>query len=228
MSNTTFKRYEKKYLITDEKYQLFLQAISSYIEKDKYYNSTICNVYYDTTTSLLIRKSIEKPKYKEKFRIRSYNIPNESDSVFLEIKKKFDGVVYKRREKFLLKNALEFIDNSKEAQNQIQNELKWFLKAYKKLEPKMYISYDRYSYKVKEGSDLRITFDKNILYRTYDLDLKDGVYGKEVIDQNKGILEIKSSKAMPLWLCEIMNHYQIYPTSFSKYGSAYKMEGGYR
>ena len=52
-------------------------------------NYNIYNIYYDTDNSDVIRHSISKPYYKEKLRLRSYYIPNNSnDKVFLELKRK--------------------------------------------------------------------------------------------------------------------------------------------
>lgn len=220
----TFKRYEKKYLLTKGQFMNLYDDIKKHIAPDKFSTSTICNLYYDTDSSLLIRSSIEKPNYKEKLRIRSYNTPTIDDKVYVEIKKKYDGIVYKRREDFTLKEALQFMNHEKHPTTQIQDELCWFMNAYENLVPSMYISYKRYSYKSNDDANLRITIDTDILYRTDKLDLSLGSFGNRVLEQDKCILEIKTTTAMPLWLCEALNRYNIYPASFSKYGVAYKKE----
>ncbi len=67
----SFRRVEKKYLLNMEQYERLRVALRDYIVPDDYPKSTICNVYYDTPDYLLISRSLEKPVYKEKFRLRS-------------------------------------------------------------------------------------------------------------------------------------------------------------
>lgn len=225
----TFKRYEKKYLLTKTKCKKLFEEIGEYIKEDKFASSYVCNLYYDTDSDQLIRSSIEKPGYKEKLRIRSYNVPDSSDTVFIEIKKKYDGIVYKRREKFTLNQANSFMDNNELPTSQIQDEISWIKDTYKGLKPKMYVAYFRQSYHAKDEFDLRITVDSNLIYRTDNLDLSAGIFGSNIIDESKCILEIKTAYAMPLWLCNALSNLGIYPSSFSKYGVAYKKDliGGY-
>lgn len=94
---TVFKRYELKYMLTLEQKAKVLAAMEPYMELDKYGRTTIRNIYYDTDTYLLIRRSIEKTAYKEKLRIRSYSRADKDSTVFVELKKKYQSVVYKRR-----------------------------------------------------------------------------------------------------------------------------------
>ena len=104
MNIEIFRRVEQKYLLSKEQYIKLMDRISSHVEKDKYYKSTICNVYFDTTNSDLIVTSLEKPLYKEKVRLRSYGVPTIDSTVFLEIKSKYKGIVGKRRVSFKLKD----------------------------------------------------------------------------------------------------------------------------
>ncbi len=92
-----FRRYENKYLLNDRQLEALKNSLSKYMAQDAHGSYTICNIYFDTDDFLLARRSLEKPKYKEKLRLRSYGVPKGSDQVFAEIKKKYDGVVYKRR-----------------------------------------------------------------------------------------------------------------------------------
>ena len=94
---TVFKRYELKYMLTLEQKQKVLAAMAPYMKLDNYGRTTIRNIYYDTDTYLLVRRSIEKPAYKEKLRIRSYSQAEPDSTVFVELKKKYKHVVYKRR-----------------------------------------------------------------------------------------------------------------------------------
>ena len=221
-----FKRYEKKYLLTPEKYQAVKTAIEAYMTQDIYGLHTICNIYYDTDTYELIRASIERPVYKEKFRVRSYGIPTPDSQVFLEIKKKFKGVVYKRRIAAPLSKAKAYLtknDVNALPRSQILNEIDYMLGRVKP-EPKVYIAYDRIAYYGNEDPDLRVTFDTNMRYRDYDLDLDKGDYGNPILDEPLYLMEIKIPQVMPLWMTGILTQHQIYPTSFSKYGTCYKKD----
>lgn len=218
-----FKRIEKKYMLTNKQYMLLIERLRLHMEMDSYGLHTINNIYYDTDDYKLIRSSIEKPIYKEKLRLRSYGIAANDSQVFLEIKKKFDGVVYKRREAMTLEEANLYVDRGvKPAKcSQIINEIDWFLKIYK-LSPKAYVAYDRIALFGKENSEVRVTFDSNIRCRDYELDLSYGPYGEQILEKNHILMEVKIPQAMPLWMVRIFDELGIYSTSFSKYGTYYK------
>ncbi len=221
---TVFKRYELKYMITDEQRALILKAMTPYMQIDKYGKTTIRNLYFDTDTYLLIRRSIEKPKYKEKLRVRSYGQADENSVVFVELKKKYNSVVYKRRISLPYGEAMGWLTGQHPClQNtQISKEIDYFLNYYNNLRPTVFLSYDREAYYSNDGSDFRITFDNNILVRQNDLCLKSEVYGTPILPQGKWLMEIKCSGGIPLWLTEVLSREHIYKTSFSKYGTAYK------
>ncbi len=240
---TVFKRTEKKYLITGSQYRNIISAIEEYAKPDRNKQYTICSLYYDTPQNLLIRRSIDKPVYKEKLRLRCYGVPDENTPVFAEIKKKYKKVVYKRRAKMSFADAWDFLGSNDipcgyDEQTQILNEISWFLKSYDGLAPAMLISYDRTAYFGKENSDLRITFDENVLWRDTKLSPADGIWGNNLLKNLKlpdmpkafhdaddlRIMEIKIPGSMPLWLSELLAENKIYPTSFSKYGNAYKQK----
>lgn len=224
-NNYVFERVEKKYLISDNKFNLLMKRIEPYMTKDKYGIHTICNIYYDTDTYGLIRNSIEKPSYKEKLRLRSYGIPHKSDEVFLELKKKYDNTVFKRRISLTLKEAETYLENGikPHKDSQILREIDYFINFYKP-EKKIFIAYDRVALFGNEDTNLRITFDMNIRSRLYDLDLSKGDYGKSIDNFNNYLMEIKTSCALPLWLANILSELEIYPVSFSKYGAIYKQD----
>ena len=223
MIQEVFNRVEKKYLLTKLQAEKLSKKISDHIESGEYPYSKICNIYFDTENNELIRKSIEKPLYKEKVRLRSYGVPNKKDKVFLEIKKKFNGVVTKRRIDLSLKETYEYLENGTipNTNKQIFSELDYCFKKYN-LKPNMYISYERYSYVSKEDKNLRITFDTNILSRDYDLNLDKGDYGDKLLNENMYIMEVKTLGSMPIWFTNALAELKIYPTSFSKYGKIYQ------
>lgn len=218
-----FKRYEKKYFLTPEQYKLFKEKMSSFVKADYYPKYTLCNIYYDTDDYRLIRASIEKPVYKEKLRVRSYGVAKDDSKVFVELKKKYDGVVYKRRitASPLYANALLNGINPSGQSTQITKEIEYFRQFYL-VKPKVFIAYDREAYQGIENSQLRITFDTNMRYRLDDLDLRAGDCGDMIIDTDNILMEIKIPGACPLWLSKILNELKIYPVSFSKYGHCYK------
>lgn len=222
----TFKRYEMKYLISDQQYSKLRQLLKEEMQVDEYGLTTICNIYFDTPDYRLIRTSLEKPVYKEKLRLRSYGTPTEQDTVFIELKKKYKGIVYKRREKMSLAAAEQYLYKDQPAQksSQIMNEIDWFLKSYKNLEPAMYISYDRIAMYGVEDPNLRITFDCNIQWRDEELYLGSGIWGSPILEEGQKLMEIKISETFPLWLAHILAQLEIYPASFSKYGRGYQIE----
>ncbi len=224
-SSFVFKRKEKKYIINSSQYRTFLIMAKKYIEKDKYEKYTICNIYYDTQDYDLIRKSIEKPSYKEKLRLRSYGIPSKSDKVYIELKKKYNGIVFKRRISATLEESENYLNNNIPIKNscQIFNEIDYFKNLYH-IVPKKYIAYDRTAFSGLDDPSLRITFDENIRSRDYDLTLDAGDYGEILTEKGIYIMEIKASSVYPLWLCHILSELKIYPSSYSKYGNVYKKE----
>lgn len=219
----TFQRVEKKFLLTREQYEKILPVIEGNMERDVYGQYRISNLYYDTPFFDLIRRSVEKPVYKEKFRVRSYGVPGETDIIFAEIKKKYKGVVYKRRVADTYEAIHSFIEEKTALpmDRQIQNEIRCFLQMYQP-KPKVYIGYDRIAYAGKGGEDIRVTFDENIAYRETELDLRAGDYGTPILKNDVIVMEVKVPKAIPLWLVTELSNQQIYSHSFSKYGTCYQ------
>jgi len=218
-----FKRYELKYLLNEVQYQVLMRESADHLTADEFAAATIANIYYDTDDFRLIRASIEKPVYKEKLRLRSYGIPKEESKVFLELKKKFKGVVYKRRIDlpFLEAQAYLLEGIRPAADSQILREIDWFRRTYPLL-PKAFIAYDRAAWRGREDPGLRLTFDQNIRCRESCLDLSRGNWGRPLLTPGQRLLEIKISGAMPLWLARLLNRLDIYPASYSKYGACYK------
>lgn len=221
-ANQIFQRVEKKYLMSREQWKLFKQHSSPYIEMDQYGLHTICNIYFDTEEDALIRTSLEKPPYKEKMRLRSYGIPKEEAQVFLELKKKWDGIVYKRRVPMTLKEARDYIEQGvwPAHDRQMMMEMDYFMKFYRP-KPKVWLAYDREAYAGKEDDELRLTVDRNIRTRTRRLKLELGDAGERLMDEDVYLMEIKVPAAYPVWLARLLGELLIYPVSFSKYGSYY-------
>lgn len=219
-----FKRFEYKYMLNEREACEFLRRVKNEIKPDKFHESLICNVYYDTPDYRLIRKSLEKPVYKEKLRLRSYGVPRSDGEAFLELKKKYDSVVYKRRQKFTLGEAINFIENG-QPQTQIEKEISYFISFYREIVPSVYLSYKRKSFVSESDSRLRITFDNDIIFRNTDLNLKSGVYGQRLLENGNVLMEIKTDGAYPLWLTKTLSDMKIYKTSFSKYGRAFESVG---
>lgn len=217
----SFERFEKKYLLTADKYEMLLKGMEPYMEPDEYGHYTICNIYYDTDNYELIRTSLEKPVYKEKLRMRSYGVPRDGGNVFVEIKKKFSGEVYKRRTVMEVSEAVGYLaGNVHPSDEQIRHEIDWFLKSYQPV-PKAYIAYDREAYAGIEDPELRITFDTNIRWRDTELDLRAGDYGAPLLDEGQILMEIKIPGTAPIWLSHLLSEAEVFPTSFSKYGTCY-------
>ncbi len=220
----TFKRYELKYLLNPEQKAALKEAMEDHMKLDEYGRTTIRNIYYDTPSFRLIRHSLDKPVYKEKLRIRCYHPVGPNDEVFVELKKKYRSVVYKRRLTLPEKQTMNAFRNNKPlpVRSQIGDEIDYFRRFYKNLRPAVFLSYEREAYYDLGGSELRITFDENILYRQKDLSLEAGVYGKAILEDNLTLMEVKTAGGLPLWLTHAMTEHNVHRCSFSKYGAAYQ------
>ncbi len=216
-----FERVEKKYRLNQKKYELFLAAAGEKIHIDGYGLHTIRNIYYDTEDYELLRRSLDKPKYKEKFRLRGYGEIRDDSKVFLEIKKKYQGVVYKRRTQLPMTQARSYLESGvfTEEKSQILKEIDYFIRFYQP-QPRVYLAYDREAYVGNEDESLRITIDRKIRSRSHRLELSyDGEC--QVLDPGGYLMEIKVPSAYPIWLAALLGELQIYPMSFSKYGAVY-------
>ena len=217
----SFERQEAKYLLSAAQYRSFLAAASSYLQPDTYGETKVCNIYYDTDDYALIRASIAKPDYKEKLRLRSYGVPGDADTVFAELKKKYQGVVYKRRISLTAASASEFLAGKiKVSNSQIANEIIWFQKVHM-ARPKVYLAYDRTAFVGIDTPQLRITFDTALRWRAHALFLQSGDAGETLLAPGNVLMEIKTLQACPLWLSKLLSDERIFPTSFSKYGQCY-------
>lgn len=219
-----FRRYEYKYLLTSEQKRRVLDAMETYMIPDEFGRSTICNLYFDTPQYLLIRRSLEGKVYKEKIRLRTYGKAQPYSEAFIELKKKYKKIVYKRRVKTDYQHAMEYLCDRKQVigESQIASELDYAMEMYEGIRPVMYLSYEREAFYGKEDHELRITFDQNILWRTEDLNLESPVYGRKLLKDDQSLMEIKVGHAMPLWLTQVLTENKIYRTSYSKYGNAYR------
>ncbi len=225
----SFNRYEIKYMLTPEEKSSFLKAMAEHLCRDKYGEYTICNLYLDTDDFRFIERSLERPIYKEKLRVRSYGNARGDTKVFFEIKKKFRKVVYKRRITIPLDEAEEYMRNSTKPQslcgyadNQIFEEIDFLMKKYSP-KPKLYLAYDREAYYIAEYPDMRITFDKNIRGRWEDLTLShdNDTFFLDTDVKDYTIMEIKCAGSMPTEYAKVLSELKIYPVSFSKYGRIY-------
>ena len=224
---TTMKRYEFKYLMTPEQTEALKKRLVGHMEIDQYGVTSIASIYYDTPDYRLIRTSIEKPPFKEKMRLRSYGLAKKDSTLFLELKRKAYGIVYKRRVTTTQDAVDKFLNYEGDvcADGQIARELTYFRNYYKKLVPAFLIIYDRIAYFQPQG-DLRLTIDADPRYRATDLNLFTSMEGELLMPQGKGsaILEVKVQQSVPLWLSAILDDLKIYKGSFSKVGEAYKAQ----
>ena len=233
MAVFTFERYEKKFLVTDVQAKRLIDVLTGelnmrfdeYCEGGKLYS--IHNIYFDDEENSVITRSLMRPKFKEKLRLRSYEYPTSGDEpVFLELKRKINGVVTKRRAILPYNAAMDFVTKGKRPlaesyqQERMLSEIGFFL-SRKKVSPKVMISYDRLALFDASDPTLRVTFDKNIETRRYDVDLMLGPGGEQLLEPNERLMEIKFHKALPKRLCDLLTAEKIFMTRFSKYGSEY-------
>ncbi len=219
-----FKRYEIKYLLTSEQRDRLRILMDRYMVPDEWGPSTVCNVYYDTPSRMLVRRSSEHPDYKEKVRVRSYGVRKPSDPVFVELKKKYDGVVYKRRCTMSAQRAANLLAGHGDPQTQIERELDFTCKRYGGLEPAFFIAYDREAFYAADDHEFRMTFDKRVRTRDYDLRLDVTDRAEQFLDDDLTLLEVKAGGAVPLWLVEFLSGEGIYKVRFSKVGMAWQMQ----
>lgn len=219
----TLQRYEKKYLLNKNQYEMIKEKLTPYTKVDKYSNYTVCNLYFDTESYQVIRHSIDKPVFKEKLRIRSYGVVNDDAIVYLELKKKYDHEVIKRRLPLTFKQFEDYIYKGirPDLNNQILREIDHYVTLNKPY-PRIYIAYEREALQGIEDESFRITFDKNIRFRNDDLSLTKGLDGKPIIEQDQCLMEIKTKGSIPLWFSQIITQTSTYPQSFSKYGYCYQ------
>ncbi len=227
-----FERRELKFLLTPAQYAAVRAAAERECRPDAYPSSTVTSIYYDTPESLLIRRSLERPAYKEKLRVRVYGKPAADAVAYVEIKKKYDGVVYKRRVGLNAASAAAWLQGDvHRTGSQIEREIEYFLSFYKNLRPAVLIACERDSF--AGDGDFRLTFDKNIRFRRTDLRFSGGTRGELLLAQGNVLMEAKAPGRLPQWLIDVLSENKIYKTSFSKYGAAYQKrlreanEGGF-
>lgn len=218
-----FQRRELKFLLDEGQREALEQMLRQRMVPDKFGRSTICNLYYDTPDYRLIRRSLERPVYKEKLRLRSYGRAKPGGDMFLEMKKKYRGVVYKRRIRVGEEEAHAFMERRADLpqNSQIARELTYFRDFYRELAPRVYLSYEREAWYDPGDFGFRMTLDRNIMYRTTDLSLSSPYDGRAILPPDMSLLEVKASGGIPLWLVEHLSRHRIQQASFSKYGRAY-------
>lgn len=221
---TVFERYELKYLLNEAQKQAVCRAMEPYMRLDRYGRTTIRNLYLDTDSYRLARHSIERPVYKEKLRVRSYTQATADSTVFVELKKKYQSVVYKRRLALTERDAMQWLGRTAPCpvESQIADEIEYFLRYYGPLHPAAFLSYEREAFYALDGSDFRVTFDEQILSRQSNLSLCAAPGGSPLLKDGMTLMEIKCSGGIPLWMTQVLTEQKLYKTSFSKYGAAYE------
>lgn len=220
---SVFKRYELKYMLTARQKEMLLKVMEPYMKLDKYGHTVIRNIYFDTDNYRLIRRSIERPAYKEKLRVRSYSRAEEGAPVFVELKKKYRSVVYKRRIVMPEQQAMNWLclGSDHPEESQISKEIDYFCRFYGKLRPAVFLTYEREAYYSLTGDSFRVTFDENILSREEDISLSSPVWGTPLLPEGMVLMELKTPGGIPLWMTHFLAEHRIFKASFSKYGTAY-------
>lgn len=221
-----FERKETKYIIKKETFDAFFQDLLAYMSVDEYGKHTIFSLYFDTDDYTFIQHSLTKPTYKEKFRVRSYGVPGEDALVFLEIKKKVKGIVYKRRVPISYQEYQEWQETGVLpiglADTQIGKEIAWLFAQNPDLRPRVMIAYDRLSLFESEESAFRVTFDQKIRYRQTDLHFSQEPQDALVAPEVDVLMEVKALGAYPLWFVSLLDTHDIRKASFSKYAQTYE------
>lgn len=235
----TFERKEKKYVLDAVQLEKLMSLVGDKLGDDQYAHSTISSLYYDTPQFTMINRSLEKPLYKEKLRVRAYGDIAKNDAVFVELKKKFKGIVYKRRIQMSDEGARAYLtgtpyseaallgnsgghkeQNAKLIQN--VREIDACIARYDQLLPGIMIVVERHSMRTQDGSNVRITFDMNARWRADDLSFAAGFIGTPILPEGHVIMEVKALGTYPFWLVHALNELGTYPVSCSKVGRAYQ------
>ncbi len=222
---TIFKRHELKYQLTKTQYYLLCETMKSHMLMDDYGRHKISNIYFDTDDFRIIRHSIDRPKYKEKLRLRIYGKANDNTTSFIELKKKLNGVVYKRRLPTTVADAMSYLCNESDLNDasQIKKEVDYFKSSHKRLAPRVYLSYEREAYYTLQDEDFRITFDFNIRMRDTDISPYESEDDIRILPDDRVLMEVKTVQGLPFWFVDFLGENGLYTTSFSKYGTAYKL-----
>jgi hypothetical protein len=225
-----FERIELKYLLTDPQYRAIRAYLADRTVPDRFAESDILNIYYDTPDSRIIRTSLAKPPYKEKLRLRCYKVPESTTPAFVELKKKYGGIVYKRRVSLPYQAATEWlsrldtpvtVSQDDGTGKQICREIRSFFAMYPNLRPAMAVSYHRVALVGRDDPDFRITFDTDITARTTRLGLENGMAGEALLPSGTHLMELKVADAIPLPLSRELSRLSVFQNSFSKYGTGY-------
>lgn len=193
---STFKRYEFKYILESAQKLALMDALEGRMKIDSYGRTTIRNIYFDTDNFRLIRLSLDKPSYKEKLRVRSYKKIENDDEVFVELKKKCESIVYKRRVSVPETLAMDWLvaGGNQPGSSQVEDEIEYFREFYKEISPKVFISYEREAFYSTDNTNIRLTLDSNILARDYDLSLRYGVHGDNILSTDTGSISAISEE----------------------------------
>ncbi|MEY8463358.1 VTC domain-containing protein [Streptococcus merionis] len=218
MAKDFFKRKEKKYVLTQQQFEDFKSLLEEKMARDPYFVTQNNTIYFDNDNDEMIVNSIHGTDYKCKVRARHYA---GTAQTFLEIKSKIYGTVFKRRIILSIDQYRHFLDTGELPDSQIARELAYIFES-KTLYPKIFIIYNRTSYKSKDDlSDLRITFDERLRSSTSNLDITLDEEMTLFFEEPRIIMEIKTKEGMPPWLVNYISGQQIYPQSFSKYGKIF-------
>ncbi len=220
----SFARVEVKYMLTSARLPVFEAGLRSHGFCCRDFGSPLVqSLYYDSPDRLLIRSSLERPAYKEKLRLRAYGQPGAASMSFVEVKKKYRGVVYKRRTALPLEEAARGLQERllPAETGQVGREALWMVRRWN-LVPSAVIAYNRSAWFSSLEPEIRITLDRNISFRDYDLDLSLPSENIPLILPDQRILEIKTGGVYPRWLAELLQAAGAKRIHFSKYGTAYQ------
>lgn len=219
-----FQRFETKFILSLQQFSLLEMEFEQYLKPDSHPVSTINNIYFDTEDFDIIKESLEESSFNEKIRIRSYEpLDNDQASVFLEIKKKCDDLVFKERMEMSLAQAMTILSTQESVGNdKFASELEWLNNRFGRLKPMLVMSYQRMSLQGIEDKKIRITVDKQITYQEYGLAIKGKTVAQHLFPEDLVVMEIKILGDYPIWLGDLLQKFELKEKSFSKYGVAYR------
>jgi hypothetical protein len=218
---TYFQRYEQKYLLNQFQYDEILRILPEFAREDEFGRSTVYSVYYDTDDYKITKRLFDKSDYKEKLRMRSYGVPRQGDTVYVELKKKLNGISYKQRIPVSFTGTGFFLNPGPNFNSAYSGEINWFLQYYNP-SPKFMLWYDRLAFRGLENKNLRITFDTRVRWRYFAVNSRQEHDGYPLLAENIYLMELKVDNSIPFFLSCLLAKLKIFPVSFSKHKTAYE------
>jgi hypothetical protein len=227
--NRPLSRYECKYLVLEAWVPEIRRIIGPFVRPDRFAPQAggmyrISSLYLDSPDLQLLRMAREGWSERMKLRARTYS-ERQEDPVFLEVKRRFNGVVHKTRARLAraeVRAPLRSHAWGAPARSG-PSELRQFvhLAQHFAVRPVRHVRYLREAYESRGGEPVRVTFDRA-------LEQAEGRDGELSPDGSRWrplglegvVLELKFTGGFPLWMGALVARFELERRSISKYSLA--------